>query len=52
MDGAAFHPRDKVFLCDEDKLTGRSDGHRRGLIVNKTKSYPAIFCIAVPMHSQ
>ncbi|WP_420136034.1 hypothetical protein [Shewanella putrefaciens] len=47
MDGAAFHPRDKVFLCGEDKLTGRSYEHRRGWIVGKIKALSAIFCIDI-----
>ncbi len=37
----------RAFLCDEDKLTGRSYEHRRGWIVDKIKALSTIFCIDI-----
>ncbi|MCP3127151.1 transposase [Shewanella sp. KJ2020] len=37
----------RAFLCGEDKLTGRSYGHRRGWIVDKINALSAIFCIDI-----
>ncbi len=34
-------------MCGEDKITGRSYGHRRGWIVDKIKVLSAIFCIDI-----